>query len=180
MVYEQLTSPLGPLVLAASPRGMVGLAFQGDESFESTVSDLAARLPTSLGGSSTHGCAEDARQVVSHARRRLTEYFAGSRRELGLPVDWSVAAGFTRSVLQAAADVGYGRLTTYSALAAAVGRPAAARAVGNALGANPLAIVVPCHRVVRSDGTLGGYTSGQATKSFLLGLEGSHTVTTSR
>lgn len=180
VVYRQLHSPLGPLVLAASSEGLVGLAFQGAEPFDSTVSDLSARLPASLGRSTTHESEDDAHRVVFHARDQLTEYFAGSRQELDLPVDWSVAGGFTRDVLQAAAGVGYGTVTTYSALAAAVGRPGAARAVGNALGANPVAIVVPCHRVVRSDGSLGGYASGQSTKSFLLRLEGSRTATTSR
>lgn len=180
VAYGQLHSPLGSLALAASSEGLVGLAFQGAEPLDSTVSDLSARLPASLRRRATRGYEDDAHRVVFHARDQLTEYFAGSRQELDLPVDWSVAGGFTRNVLQAAAGVRYGTLTTYSALAAAVGRPGAARAVGNALSANPVAIVVPCHRVVRSDGSLGGYASGQATKSFLLRLERSHTATTSR
>lgn len=180
VVYGQLHSPLGPLALAASGEGMVGLAFQGAEPFEATVGRLSVRLPAALSGTSTHGSDDEARQMLVHARHRLAEYFAGSRNELGLPVDWSVASGFTREVLEATVGVGYGTLTTYSALAAAVGRPGAARAVGNALGANPVAVVVPCHRVVRSDGSLGGYTSGQSTKSFLLRLEGSRMARTSR
>lgn len=180
VVYGQLRSPIGPLALAASRKGMVGLAFQGAEPFEPTVSRLSARLPAAPSGAATHSSEAEAHQMLAHARHRLAEYFAGSRDELGLPVDWSVASGFTREVLEATVGVGYGTLTTYSALAAAVGRPGAARAVGNALGANPVAIVVPCHRVVRSDGSLGGYTSGRSTKSFLLRLEGSRVATTSR
>lgn len=180
MAYGQLHSPLGPLALAASDTGLRGLSFQGAEPFHATVGHLAARPSASLGGTSTHSPPDAAQQVLAHARHRLAEYFAGSRRELGLPVDWSVASGFTREVLEAAAAVEYGALTTYSALAAAVGRPGAARAVGNALGANPLAIIVPCHRVVRSDGSLGGYTSGQSKKAFLLRLERSRTASTSR
>lgn len=112
-------------------------------------------------------------KALDEARRELEEYLAGRRRGFGIGVDLALATGFQRGVLGALAGVGYGRTTSYAALAAATGRPKAARAVGAALGANPLCVVLPCHRVVASSGALTGYAGGLEAKQFLLGLEAS-------
>ena len=105
-------------------------------------------------------------------RRELDEYFAGGRREFETPVDWSQLAGFTRKVLRATARIGFGDTGTYRSVATGAGSPRAVRAAGNALGANPMPVVVPCHRVLRTGGALGGYTGGIERKEFLLRLEG--------
>lgn len=172
IVWDQLDSPLGPIALAASPEGLAALAFGPAESLRSGPGRPARDL-TAVGH--VTGCDPDegASRALSETRRQLEEYFEGTRTDFDVPLDWSSTTGFTREVLQAATGVRYGSVTTYAALAAAVDRPGAARAVGNALGANPVGIVVPCHRVVRGDGDPGGYTSGQAKKTFLLRLEGS-------
>ena len=105
-------------------------------------------------------------------RRELDEYFEGRRHEFDLPVDWSVLRGFTRGVLRATAKIGFGETGTYASVATAAGSPRAARAAGNSLGSNPMPIVVPCHRVLRTGGGIGGYTGGLERKQFLLRLEG--------
>jgi methylated-DNA-[protein]-cysteine S-methyltransferase len=106
-------------------------------------------------------------------RRALDEYFDGRRRTFDdVPVDWALVGPFGRVVLTALQDVPFGHVTSYAGLSAAIGKPKAARAVGNALGANPVPIVVPCHRVLRSGGRLGGYTGGLDVKRHLLSLEG--------
>jgi methylated-DNA-[protein]-cysteine S-methyltransferase len=105
-------------------------------------------------------------------RRELESYFAGKQRAFDTPVDWSLVRGFAVGVLQATARVPFGQLTTYRDVAGAAGSPRAARAAGNALGSNPIPIVVPCHRVVHAGGGLGGYTGGLDRKRWLLSLEG--------
>ena len=105
-------------------------------------------------------------------RRELDEYFDGRRSEFELPIDWSLARGFTGKVLKATARIGFGKTSTYAELAGRAGSPRAVRAAGNALGANPIPVVVPCHRVLRTGGALGGYTGGIERKQFLLRLEG--------
>jgi methylated-DNA-[protein]-cysteine S-methyltransferase len=106
------------------------------------------------------------------ARRELDEYFAGRRREFDLPLDWQLVRGFSRRVLEATARVPFGGLASYREMATAAGSPRAVRAAGNALGHNPLPIVVPCHRIVRTGGALGGYTGGLERKRALLAIEG--------
>ena len=116
--------------------------------------------------------------------RQLDGYFASNQRRFDLPIDWSLSHGFARGVLRATAGVPFGDITTYGRMARAAGSPRGARAAGNALGSNPIPIVVPCHRVLHADGTLGGYggvtySDRQATlaiKRRLLGLEGSWPV----
>ena len=108
-------------------------------------------------------------------RRELDEYFAGRRRAFDFAVDWSLTGGFRRRVLEATARIPSGHITTYGALAAEVGKPSAARAVGNAVGSNPVAIVVPCHRVVPAGGGVGNYGGGPERKAFLLELEHAET-----
>jgi methylated-DNA-[protein]-cysteine S-methyltransferase len=105
-------------------------------------------------------------------RRQLDEYFAGSRRRFEFPIDWRLMHGFGRDVLRVTAHIPYGKVSTYGDVAVRTGRPKASRAVGNALGANPMPIVIPCHRVVRTGGGLGGYTGGVQRKERLLQLEG--------
>jgi methylated-DNA-[protein]-cysteine S-methyltransferase len=104
--------------------------------------------------------------------RQLRQYFAGERHDFDLPIDLSTATPFAQDVLNATARIPFGRLATYRTIAEDLGKPGATRAVGNALGSNPLPIVIPCHRVIRSDGSLGGYTGGLDIKRHLLALEG--------
>jgi methylated-DNA-[protein]-cysteine S-methyltransferase len=105
-------------------------------------------------------------------RRELDEYFAGRRTEFDTPIDWAQLAGFTRKVLRATARIGYGKTGTYASVASRAGSPRAVRAAGNALGANPIPVIVPCHRVLRTGGALGGYAGGPERKEYLLRLEG--------
>jgi methylated-DNA-[protein]-cysteine S-methyltransferase len=105
-------------------------------------------------------------------RRQLDEYFEGRRTDFDLPLDWRLSHGFGRRVLMQTARIPFGGVSTYKSVAAAAGSPRGARAAGNALGANPIPIVVPCHRVLHSGGGLGGYGGGPDRKEFLLKLEG--------
>jgi methylated-DNA-[protein]-cysteine S-methyltransferase len=109
---------------------------------------------------------------LDSVRRELDEYFEGRRQRFDTPIDWSYLAGFTREVLRATAAIEYGEVSTYARMAEAAGSPRAVRAAGNALGSNPMPVIVPCHRVLRTGGMLGGYTGGIERKEFLLRLEG--------
>jgi methylated-DNA-[protein]-cysteine S-methyltransferase len=113
---------------------------------------------------------------VDEPRRELEEYFTGARRSFDLPVDWRLTRGFARRVLQATANIPFGATATYKQMAAQAGSPRASRAAGNALGSNPIPIVVPCHRILHSGGGLGGYTGGLEKKRLLLGVEGYSTL----
>ncbi|MGH2676642.1 MAG: methylated-DNA--[protein]-cysteine S-methyltransferase, partial [Actinomycetota bacterium] len=155
-------SPLGRLVVAVTPRGLVRLAYP-DEREGEVLEELAAgisprilRLPGK----------------TDEIRRELEEYFEGRRRRFEFPVDWTLTRGFTRKVLRATARIPFGSLRTYREVASRAGSERAYRAAGNALGSNPIPIVVPCHRVVHTGGGLGGYTGGLERKEFLLDLEG--------
>jgi methylated-DNA-[protein]-cysteine S-methyltransferase len=164
VAYASVDSPLGPLVVAATPRGLVRVAYTEPGSRDEVLEDLAARVsPRVL----------EAPARLDEPRRELDEYFAGRRTEFDLPIDWSVLRGFTLKVLRETARIDFGELRSYADVASAAGSPRAVRAAGNALGANPMPVVVPCHRVVRTGGTLGGYTGGVERKEFLLRLEGS-------
>jgi methylated-DNA-[protein]-cysteine S-methyltransferase len=114
----------------------------------------------------------EAPAALDEVRRELDEYFAGKRTSFDVPVDWKLHDGFSRRVLRATARIPYGELLTYAQVAAKAGSPRGSRAAGNALGSNRMPIVVPCHRVVRTGGMLGGYTGGIERKQYLLGLEG--------
>jgi methylated-DNA-[protein]-cysteine S-methyltransferase len=163
VAYASVDSPLGPLVVAATPRGLVRVAYTDRSSPEAVLEELAARVsPRVL----------EAPRRVDRVRRELDEYFAGRRREFDTSVDWSQLAGFTRDVLRATARIRFGDTSTYAGVATEAGSPRAVRAAGNALGANPVPVVVPCHRVLRSGGALGGYAGGTERKEFLLRLEG--------
>jgi methylated-DNA-[protein]-cysteine S-methyltransferase len=163
VAYAVVDSPLGPLAVAATPRGLVRVAYLESWPRDEVLEDLAKRIsPRVL----------EAPARLDEQRRELDEYFEGRRTEFELPVDWSALHGFTRNVLRETARIDFGEVRTYSDVASGAGSPRAVRAAGNALGANPMPIVVPCHRVIRTGGALGGYTGGLERKEFLLRLEG--------
>lgn len=160
-------SDIGPLLLAATGEGLVNVVFHAD----GAVRDKALRqLGARLGGPAG---ASPGSEALAEPIRQLAEYFAGRRRDFALPLDWSLTSGFNRQVLRELADgVPYGTVVGYGDLAERVGQPGAAQAVGAAMGSNPLPVVVPCHRVIESDGGLGGFGGGMETKRQLLALEG--------
>jgi methylated-DNA-[protein]-cysteine S-methyltransferase len=158
-----MDSPVGELLVAVTDRGLVRVAFASEPGDE-VLEELAARV-------SPRVLRVPAR--TDAARRELDEYFAGDRRGFDLPLDWSLVRGFAQGVLRATAGVPFGSVTTYRQMAEAAGSPRASRAAGNALGSNPIPIVVPCHRVLHSGGGLGGYAGGLDRKRYLLSLEGS-------
>jgi methylated-DNA-[protein]-cysteine S-methyltransferase len=161
VAYASVDSPFGLLTVAATPRGLVRVAYP-DRSVEEVLEDLARRVSPRI---------LEAPSLLDGVRRDLDEYFAGRSRGFGTAVDLSTVQGFTRRVLKATARIPFGTVTTYRQIAARAGSPRAYRAAGNALGANPVPIVVPCHRVLHSGGGLGGYTGGLERKQFLLALE---------
>ena len=161
--FDRLSSPLGPLYLAATGAGLARVSWR-QPSEGAFIRDLEGRwagLPVVRDPSYVRG-----------AREQLEAYFGGELDRFDLPVDLSGLPPFQRAVLEAVRSVPFGRVVPYAELARRIRRPKASRAVGNALGANPIAVVVPCHRVVRSDGSLGGYTGGAEIKKHLLALEG--------
>ena len=163
VAYSTVDSPLGPLLVASTPRGLMRVAYSRSGDDDAVLADLARRVsPRVL----------EAPGRLDDIRRELDEYFEGSRTRFDLPIDWTLTRGFTTQVLRATAAVGYGQTTTYAEVAGAAGSPRAVRAAGNSLGSNPVPIVVPCHRVLRTGGALGGYTGGLERKEFLLRLEG--------
>jgi len=163
VAYTSVDSPLGPLVVAATPKGLVRVSYSEFRGEDEVLEELARRVsPRVL----------EAPARLDPVRRELDEYFEGQRHAFDVPIDWSYLAGFTREVLRATARIGFGEVSTYAGVAAEAGSPRAVRAAGNALGSNPMPVVVPCHRVLRTGGTLGGYTGGLEKKEFLLRLEG--------
>jgi len=163
VAYTSVDSPLGPLVVAATQKGLVRVSYSEFRGEDEVLEELARRVsPRVL----------EAPARLDPVRRELDEYFEGQRQGFDVPIDWSYLAGFTREVLRATARIGFGEVSTYAGVAAEAGSPRAVRAAGNALGANPMPVVVPCHRVLRTGGTLGGYTGGVERKEFLLRLEG--------
>jgi methylated-DNA-[protein]-cysteine S-methyltransferase len=161
VAYRTLDTPVGPLLLAATGKGLVRVAFT-IENHENVLTALATQLSPRI---------LSAPKRLDTAAREIDEYFAGQRREFDLPLDFSLSKGFRRSVLSHLTDIGYGHTASYAAVAAAAGSPRAVRAVGTACATNPLPVVVPCHRVVRSDGSPGGYRGGPVAKQALLALE---------
>jgi methylated-DNA-[protein]-cysteine S-methyltransferase len=161
VAYATVDSPFGPLLVAASARGLLRLAYP-DEPVTALMEELAEQVSPRI---------LQAPGRLDPLRRQLEEYFAGSRRRFEFPIDWRLVHGFGRDVLRVTAHIPYGKVSTYGDVAVQTGRPKASRAVGNALGANPMPIVIPCHRVVRTGGGLGGYTGGIHRKERLLQLE---------
>jgi methylated-DNA-[protein]-cysteine S-methyltransferase len=155
-------SPVGDLLVAVTPRGLARIAFL-EENRDRVLGELARRLSPRI--------LESAR-ATQEVRRELDEYFAADRTTFDLRIDRRLVQGMQRDVLSATGRVAYGRLATYGEIAKRIGRPTAARAVGRALGANPIPIVIPCHRVVGAGGSLTGYGGGLDRKERLLRLEG--------
>ena len=163
VAYATLDSPVGSLLLAATPKGLVRVAYLDDQDPDAALTDLARRVsPRVLA----------APRKLDAPRRALDEYFAGRRDHFELELDWQLMSPFGRRVLEATAAIPYGSVSSYGEVAARAGSPRGFRAAGNALGANPLPIVLPCHRVVHAGGGLGGYTGGVARKQTLLAIEG--------
>jgi methylated-DNA-[protein]-cysteine S-methyltransferase len=161
VAYRTLDTPLGSLLLAATPVGLVrvGYASEGHDavlaSLAEKVSPRILRAPARLDG----------------AAREIEEYFTGSRTHFDLPLDLRLVDGFRREVIEHLSEIGYGHRESYAAVAAAIGNPRAVRAVGTACARNPLPVVIPCHRVIRTDGSIGQYVGGVAAKQTLLTLE---------
>jgi methylated-DNA-[protein]-cysteine S-methyltransferase len=160
--YGFVDSPLGELTVAATPRGLLRVAYPSKDP-DLVLEQLAERVSPRL---------IEAPTFIDGVRRELDEYFEGRRTRFEVPIDWRLTRGFVRGVLRATAKIPFGELSTYRDVATKAGSPRAVRAAGNALGANPMPVVVPCHRVVRTGGGLGGYTGGVERKEYLLGLEG--------
>ncbi len=160
--YAPIDSPFGTLHAATTKRGLVRVAFP-EESIESVLEALARGLSPRI---------VEAPASLEPVKRELEEYFAGRRRTFEIPLDWSLIGPFGRRVLHATAEIPYGGYLSYAEVASEAGSPRGSRAAGNALGANPIPIVIPCHRVLRTGGAIGGYGGGLDRKRYLLELEG--------
>jgi methylated-DNA-[protein]-cysteine S-methyltransferase len=161
VAYRQFDTPVGALLLAATPKGLVRVAYERED-FDVVLELLATKISPRVLRSP---------QRLDAAARELEEYFAGRRTRFELSLDTSLSSGFRREVQRALPAIEYGQTRSYGQVAELVGRPRAVRAVGTACATNPLPIVVPCHRVLRADGTLGGYVGGPDAKTALLSLE---------
>ncbi|MDT8911942.1 methylated-DNA--[protein]-cysteine S-methyltransferase [Amycolatopsis sp. PS_44_ISF1] len=162
VAYRTFDSPVGPLLLAATPEGLVRVAFEGED-HEAVLDSLATTVsPRVLAAPSR----------LDPVARELEEYFAGERPRFGVAVDLRAVRGFRRAVLDRLAGIPFGHTRSYAQVAAVAGRPRAVRAAGTACATNPVPVIVPCHRVVRSDGTPGRYRGGEAAKLALLTMEG--------
>jgi methylated-DNA-[protein]-cysteine S-methyltransferase len=162
VAYGTHDSPLGRLTLFVTPRGLVRVSYP-DEPIDAQLDELAASVSPRVMA---------APERTDAVRRQLDEYFAGDRHDFEVPIDWHLLRGFRGQVLRATARIPFGAVSTYREIATEAGSPNAYRAAGNALGSNPVPIVVPCHRVLHAGGGLGGYTGGLERTRFLLGLEG--------
>ncbi|HKH54414.1 MAG TPA: methylated-DNA--[protein]-cysteine S-methyltransferase [Propionibacteriaceae bacterium] len=161
VAFRTIDSPVGPLLLAATPLGLVRVAYQR-EGHDVVLQALASKISPRILA---------APRRLDEAARQVEEYFAGRRTAFDIALDLRLSAGFRRTVLGHLAAISYGHTESYAEVAAATGHPGAVRAVGSACATNPLPVVVPCHRVVRSDGSLGGYLGGLDVKRTLLELE---------
>ena len=162
VAFAEMESPFGTLLMASTPKGLVRLAYP-DEDRDEVLEDLARKVSPRL---------LQAPERLDDVRRQLDDYFDGRLRGFDLEVDYALTHGFVRRVLRATSRIPFGEVRTYRVVAEEAGNVRAVRAAGNALGSNPIPIVVPCHRVVRTGGGLGGYTGGVDRKRFLLRLEG--------
>ena len=162
VAYGAHDSPLGRLTVMVTPRGLVRLSYPGEE-VEAQLQQIAQRVSPRI---------LEAPERTDAVRRQLDDYFEGRRTSFEVPIDWRLVRGFAGDVLRATARIPFGAISTYRDVAARAGSPRAYRAAGNALGSNPVPIVVPCHRVLHAGGGLGGYTGGLDRKRQLLRLEG--------
>jgi methylated-DNA-[protein]-cysteine S-methyltransferase len=169
VAYGPVDSPFGELFAAVTPRGLLRLSYDPNRN-EGVLAEIVAKVsPRAL----------EAPARLDPVRRQLDEYFEGRRRRFELKIDWALTRGFFQKILRETARLDYGELATYKQMAEAAGSPRATRAAGNALGSNPIPIVVPCHRIVRTGGKMGGYggslgpyIGGPGIKQHLLELEG--------
>jgi len=161
VAYMTVDSPLGPLLLAATEAGVVRLAYESED-HDKVLQALAVKVSPRV----LHAPGR-----LDEAARQLEGYFTGRRHAFDVPLDLRLSAGFRRQVLDHLRTIGYGRTESYAGVARAIGRDRAVRAVGSACATNPIPLLVPCHRVLRSDGTLGGYVGGLGAKRALLALE---------
>lgn len=162
LAFESHESPFGTLLIVASASGIVRVAL-ATEPEDVVLRDLGRRISPRL--------ARTGRPVITAARRQLDDYFSGTLCTFELPLDWQLSRGFRRDVLLQTALIPYGLTASYTDLARQAGSPRAVRAAGSALANNPLPVIVPCHRVLRSDGAIGSYLGGSPMKSALLKLE---------
>lgn len=161
IAYRTVDTPVGALLLAATDIGLVRVAFSVED-HDAVLASLAQRISPRI---------LRAPARLDDAARQLDEYFQHHRTAFELPFDLRLAQGFRRTVVEHLSDIGYGRRESYAEVASAVGSPRAVRAVGTACARNPLPVVIPCHRVVRSDGSPGQYAGGAAAKLTLLEFE---------
>ena len=161
VAYRTVDSPVGLLLLAATDLGLVRVAY-ACEDHDAVLQTLSDRISPRI---------LNAPGRLETTAQELDEYFTGRRHSFDVALDWRLSAGFRLTVLNRLPSIGYGHTATYSAVAELAGNPKAVRAVGTACATNPLPVVVPCHRVVRSDGTMGGYLGGVEAKRTLLTLE---------
>ena len=169
VAYGAIESPVGELLAAVTPRGLLRLSYDPSRN-DAVLEQIAAKVSPRI---------LEAPDRIDPVRRELEEYFGGRRRRFDLKLDWSLTRGFFQKILRETARLDFGQLATYKQMAEAAGSPRAVRAAGNALGSNPIPIVVPCHRIVRTGGTMGGYggslgpyIGGPGIKQRLLELEG--------
>ena len=163
VAYAELDSPIGELIVFVTPRGLLRVKY-ADEPIDGVLAEVGTRVsPRILRAPSR----------TDAVRQQLDGYFALRRQRFDLPLDWSLVRGFAGNVLRETARIPFGDVRSYGQVAREAGSPRAARAAGNALGSNPIPIVVPCHRVLHANGSLGGYSGGPDRKRYLLALEGS-------
>lgn len=161
MRHTTMDSPIGRLLLVSSDMGLIKIANETEDAAQ-VLYDLESQFNYKVEATPKH---------LYEAIRQLTEYFAGTRRTFTIPLDYELTRGFRKTAMMKLTETPYGTTISYTDLASAAGRPRAVRAVGSACATNPLPIVIPCHRVVRSDGSLGGYSGGLSVKVALLNLE---------
>jgi methylated-DNA-[protein]-cysteine S-methyltransferase len=165
VAVESHDTPLGRVLVGATAQGLVRVGLPTENEGD-VLQQLADRISRRV--------LRAPRASLLQTRHELDEYFEGTRRAFEIPLDWRLAHGFRREVLRATAEIPYGQTSSYRDVATRAGSPAAVRAAGTALATNPLPIVVPCHRVLRTGGALGSYRGGAAAKATLLELEGAH------
>ena len=161
-LQTRISSPLGTIALAATSEGLTGLWF----------TDRQRYLPAELTGPAAWLDADGEHPILQQARCQIAEYFAGQRHRFDLPLDLRCGTDFQQSVWQALLGIAHGEVISYGEVSRRIGNPNAVRAVGSAIGRNPVSIVVPCHRVMGSSGALTGYAGGLDRKTALLQLEG--------
>lgn len=168
---HHLETPLGRMRLAAGPRGLAGAWFVEGQRDTPALAPLALSCAPSCAPSDGASAGRPKTPVLAQAQRALEAYFAGAGRTFDVPLDLSLGTAFQQAVWRALLDIPFGQTTSYGEIARRIGRPEAVRAVGGAVGRNPLSILVPCHRVIGASGALTGYSGGMERKIALLRIE---------